>query len=47
MNIDEMSLEQLKSVAFDEIRKVEIANNNLKVLSQQIQKLENEKVSNE
>jgi hypothetical protein len=42
MNIENMKLEELKAIAFDEIRKVEIANNNLKILSQEIQKRESE-----
>ena len=40
ITLDQLSLEQIKAVAYDEARKLEIARNNLQVLNQEIQKRE-------
>jgi len=45
MKADDMSIEQLKSMAYDEIAKVNIAQQNLQTLNQLIQKKQEDRIN--
>ena len=47
MDITKMSIEELKAMAFDEMQKIQIAQNNLQLLQEQIAKVGEEEEGEE